>query len=155
MIPIFRSTDSESVKRLMRSRQDQLEKAESAARRILEDVRRHGDRALKNWTLRLDGVDLGRAGIAVKRPEVVKAYRQVPRGFVQALKVSARNIRRTARQQLPKPWKFTNGSGVKISQIVRPLDRVACYVPGGRFPLPSTVLMSVIPAQVAGVFETS
>jgi histidinol dehydrogenase len=151
MIPIFRSTDNDAVKRLIRSRGVELKKAESTVRRILEDVRRHGDRALANWTLKLDGIDLGREGITVKRSEVVKAYRQVPLGFAKAIKLAARNIRRTAKQQLPKSWQFTNGSGVKISQIVRPLDRVACYVPGGRFPLPSTVLMSVIPAQVAGV----
>jgi len=151
MIPIFRSTDSEAVKRLLRSRGTELKKAESTARRILEDVRRHGDRALANWTLKLDGIDLGRAGITVKRAEIVKAYRQIPPGFTKAVKLAARNIRRTAKQQLPKSWQITNRAGIKISQIVRPLDRVACYVPGGRFPLPSTVLMSVIPAQVAGV----
>ncbi len=151
MIPIFRSGDSEAVKRLVRSRGIELKKAESTVRRILDDVRRHGDRALEDWTLRLDGVDLSRAGITVKRAEVVKAYRQVPSGFTKAVKFAARNIRRTAKQQLPEAWQITNSSGIKISQIVRPLDRVACYVPGGRFPLPSTVLMSVIPAQVAGV----
>ncbi len=151
MIPILRGTDSEAVKRLIRTRGAELKKAESTASRILDDVRRHGDRALKSWTLRLDGIDLGRAGMTVKRPEVLKAYRQIPPGFKRAVKLAARNIRQTAKQQLPKAWQITNRSGIKISQIVRPLDRVACYVPGGRFPLPSTVLMSVIPAQVAGV----
>src|SRR5512146_848670 len=125
MIPILRSTDDEGLKRLVRSRGVELEEAESTVRRILKDVRRHGDRALANWTLRLDGIDLARMGIMVDRPEVVKAYRQVPLGFDKALKVAARNIRRTAKRQLPKPWQFTNDPGIKISQIVRPLDRVA------------------------------
>ncbi len=151
MIPIFRSTDSKAMEHLVRSPGAELKKAESVARRILKDVQRHGDRALEDWTWKLDGINLARKGITVKRAEVAKAYRQVPKDFQQAVKKAARNIRRTAQQQLPKGWKLDDRSGVKLSQIVRPLDRVACYVPGGRFPLPSTVLMSVIPAQVAGV----
>jgi histidinol dehydrogenase len=153
MIPIFRSTDTKSVKRILRSGETQLKKAEAAARRILNDVRREGDRALRRWTLQLDKIDLAREGFTVKRREIVKAYRQVPEGFVDAVQTSARNIRKAAREQLPRSWQISNGSGIEVSQIVRPLDRVACYVPGGRFPLPSTVLMSVVPAQVAGVEE--
>ncbi len=151
MIPIFRSTDTRNLKRILRSGEVQLKKAESAARRILNDVRRNGDRALQHWTLELDKIDLDLGGLTVKRREVVKAYRLVPEGFADAVQAAARNIRKAAREQLPRSWQITNGSGIEVSQIVRPLDRVACYVPGGRFPLPSTVLMSVIPAQVAGV----
>jgi histidinol dehydrogenase len=153
MIPIFRSTDKNSVKQILRSGETQLKKAESAARRILNDVRRDGDQALRRWTLQLDKIDLDREGFTVKRREVVKAYRQVPQGFVEAVQAAARNIRKGAREQLPRAWQISNGTGIEVSQIVRPLDRVACYVPGGRFPLPSTVLMSVIPAQAAGVQE--
>ncbi|MCL5005742.1 MAG: histidinol dehydrogenase [Acidobacteria bacterium] len=153
MIPIFRSTDSEAMKRLAASRGNKLKEAESTVRRILDDVRRHGDRALKTWTLRLDGINLKRTGICVKRTEIEQAYGQVSPEFAKAVKRAARNIRRAAKQQLPKAWQITDTSGIKVSQIIRPLDRVACYVPGGRFPLPSTVLMSVIPAQVAGVRE--
>ncbi len=153
MIPIFRSSDTKSVKRILRSGETQLKKAEAAARRILNDVRRDGDRALQRWTLQLDKMDLTREGFTVKRREIVKAYRQVPEGFAEAVQTSARNIRKAAREQLPRAWQTSNGAGIEIGQIVRPLDRVACYVPGGRFPLPSTVLMSVIPAQVAGVEE--
>jgi histidinol dehydrogenase len=153
MIPIFRSTDTKNLQRVLRSGETQLKKAEAAARRILNDVRRDGDSALKRWTLQLDKIDLAREGFTIKRREIVKAYRQVPEGFVAAVQTSARNIRKAAREQLPRAWQITNGPGIEVSQIVRPLARVACYVPGGRFPLPSTVLMSVIPAQVAGVEE--
>ena len=151
MIPIFRSTDTKNVKQLLRSGETQIKKAEIIARHILHDVRRNGDQALQRWTLELDGMDLAQGGLTVKRREVVKAYRQVPEGFADAVQAAARNIRKAAREQLPRSWQITNGAGIEVSQIVRPLDRVACYVPGGRFPLPSTVLMSVIPAQVAGV----
>jgi len=153
MIPIFRSTDTKNVNRVLRSGETQLKKAEAAARRILNDVRHEGDRALQRWTLKLDRMDLAREGFTVKRREIAKAYRQVPEGFVDAVQTSARNIRKAAREQLPRAWQIANGPGIEVSQMVRPLSHVACYVPGGRFPLPSTVLMSVIPAQVAGVEE--
>ncbi len=127
--------------------------AEETASRILEDVRRRGDRALIDWTRRLDGIDLTRQGFEVNRKEIDKACGQCPRGFLAALKSAARNIRRVARQQVPRTWCIHTARGVTIRQVVKPLERVACYVPGGRFPLPSTVLMSVIPAQEAGVRE--
>ena len=111
MIPIFRSTDTRNLQRVLRSGETQLKKAETAARRILNDVRRDGDRALKRWTLQLDKMDLAREGFTVKRREIVKAYRQVPEGFVDAVQTSARNIRKAAREQLPRAWQISERSG--------------------------------------------
>ena len=153
MMRIIRSGDRAALARLERARQASLADAERVAARILADVRRRGDRALGHYARKLDGVDLRRTGFEVSRDEIQAADREVPRGFVAAVRAAARNIRAIARRQLPKSWKISNGAGVRVGQIVRPLERVACYVPGGRFPLPSTVLMSVIPAQVAGVKE--
>jgi histidinol dehydrogenase len=130
-----------------------LADAERVARRILADVRRHGDRALIRYAKKFDGQDLDATGFELNRKEIEAAYKLVPRRFVAALRVAARNIRAVARQQMPRRWQINTTTGVRVSQIIRPLRRVACYVPGGRFPLPSTVLMSVIPAQVAGVEE--
>jgi histidinol dehydrogenase len=151
MLQIIKSSDKKALRRLFETRQARLKEAEAAARRILDDVRRYGDRALVRYTRKLDGVDLAREGFLVTREEIRRAHRDVPRQVVAALRVAARNIRATARRQLPRPWFTTHGKGVRVGQLIRPLERVACYVPGGRFPLPSTVLMSVIPAQVAGV----
>ncbi len=137
----------------MRARTTSLADAERVAARILADVRRNGDRALIRYSQRFDRIDLDKAGFEVSGQEIRAAYRQIPRGFIAALRVAARNIRAVARCQMPREWSVQTTAGVRISQIVRPLERVACYVPGGRFPLPSTVLMSVIPAQVAGVKE--
>jgi histidinol dehydrogenase len=153
MLRIINSTDKEALLRLFRARESQLAEAERVARSILEDVRRHGDRALIRYARRFDRLDLRRSGFTVGREEIRRAYGEVPKGFVPALRVAARNIRQAARRQLPRPWQTNTTAGVRVSQVVRPLDRVACYVPGGRFPLPSSVLMSVIPAQVAGVSE--
>jgi len=153
MLRIIPSSDKTEMARLLRGGEARLAEAERVARRILADVRRHGDRALLRYAKKFDGLDLNSAGFEVSREEIRAANEQVPRGFVAALRVAARNIRAVARRQLPRTWSADTSRGVKVSQIVRPLERVVCYVPGGRFPLPSTVLMSVIPAQVAGVEE--
>jgi histidinol dehydrogenase len=153
MIQIIRSSDEKALKRVLHAGATRLAGAEDVARRILEDVRRQGDRAVIRYTRKFDHFDLRRTGFAVTAEEIRQAYGRVPRGFVWALRQAARNIRAAARRQLPAAWQTTTTRGVRVSQIVRPLERVACYVPGGRFPLPSTVLMSAIPAQVAGVRE--
>jgi histidinol dehydrogenase len=153
MLEIIRSSDSKSLTRLMKARAGSLAEAEVVARRIIEDVRRHGDRALIRYALQFDHLDLRKTGFTVTRQEIQHAYREVPAGFVEAVRVAARNIRAAARRQLPRPWRSTLRAGLQVGQLVRPLECVACYVPGGRFPLPSTVLMGVIPAQVAGVRE--
>jgi histidinol dehydrogenase len=153
MLRIIRSTDKAAIARFERARQSSLAEAERVARRILDAVRRGGDRALIRYSRRLDHLDLRKKGFTVSAEEVRRAYGEVSPDFVGALRVAAKNIQAVARRQLPRAWQIRNRTGVKVGQIIRPLERVACYVPGGRFPLPSTVLMSVIPAQVAGVRE--
>ncbi len=153
MLRIIRSTDKAAIARFERAQQSSLAEAERVARRILDTVRRGGDRALIRYSRRLDHLDLRKEGFTVSAEEVRRAYGEVSPDFVGALRVAAKNIQAVARRQLPRAWQIRNRTGVKVGQIIRPLERVACYVPGGRFPLPSTVLMSVIPAQVAGVRE--
>lgn len=153
MVPIIRSDDKKAVNRVLRARQSGLRDAEATARRILEDVCRNGDRAVIRYARQFDGLDLRKTGFTVSPGEIGEAYHQVPPGLVAALDVAARNIRAVARLQLPRPWQTAPSTGIQLRQIVRPLERVACYIPGGRFALPSTILMSVIPAQVAGVPE--
>jgi histidinol dehydrogenase len=153
MLTIISSHDRKRLARLLERRHASLESAERAARRIVREVRRHGDRALVRLTRRLDGVDLRKAGFTVGREEIARAHREVPPGFLPALRIAARNIRAVARRQLPRAWQSEIVEGVRVGEIIRPLRCVACYVPGGRNPFPSTVLMSVIPAQVAGVEE--
>src|SRR2546425_5349654 len=109
MLQIIRSTNKQALDRLFGARQARLEKAEPGARRILDDVRRHGDRALVRYARQFDGVDLGNEGFTVKAGDVREAYRKVPQGFVAALHVAARNIRAVAARQLPRPWQAANG----------------------------------------------
>lgn len=125
--------------------------AERIASGILADVRRKGDAALFRWARRLDGLRLNRTNLWIGRAEMRAARRDVPRDLLTAIEHAARNIRRVAEAQLPKSWTITVEPGVRVGQRVTPLGTIGCYVPGGRFSLFSTLLMTAIPAQVAGV----
>ncbi len=125
--------------------------AERIAARILADVRRQGDVALFRWALRLDGLRLTRKSLWIGRAEIKAAKRSVPRELLKAIEHAARNIRRVANEQRPRSWTLAVEPGVRVGQRVEPLASVGCYIPGGRFSLFSTLLMTAIPAQVAGV----
>src|ERR1700735_2573693 len=117
--------------------------------RIVADVRKGGDRALRRYAAKLDGLAPPQA-LEISRREMEQAWETTPRPLQAAMETAAGNIRRFAGRQMPKDWNTTAG-GLSTGQRVRALGAVGCYVPSGRYPLPSTLLMTVIPAQVAGV----
>lgn len=119
-------------------------------RRIVEDVRRNGDRAVARWARVLDSAS---GSFDVTPRELRAGWDATPRDVRQAIRVAARNVRRVSERQRARPFSIEVTPGVRIEQRVVPLRRIACYVPGGRHPLPSTVVMSVVPAVVAGVRE--
>src|SRR5271156_4400827 len=125
--------------------------AERAAARIVRDVQRRGDAALFYWTQRFDRVAVRRSNVWVKRDELRSANRRVSAAFLDAVDHAAHNIRAVARRQKPQEWSFEVEPGVRAGQRVRPVETVGCYLPGGRFSLVSTLLMTAIPAQEAGV----
>jgi histidinol dehydrogenase len=124
--------------------------AERAAARIIQDVQRRGDAALFYWTRRFDGLALQRKNVWVSRDELRSASRRVSAAFLDAVDHAARNIRAVARRQKPQEWTLNIEPGVRASQRVRPIETVGCYLPGGRFSLVSTLLMTAISAQEAG-----
>ena len=124
-------------------------RVEPAVRKILDDVRRGGDTVLRRYAMKLDGLSKS-APLRVSSEELEAAWNSVDPAFKSALKAAAKNIERFCRWQMPRSWSRA-ANGVRLGQLVRPLDSVGCYVPGGRYPLPSTVLMTVVPALVAGV----
>lgn len=140
-------------RRFLAARQRRDSVAERVAARIVADVRRRGDAALAAWTRKLDGVDLRAAGVWVSAAELAAARAKVSGEFLRAVRHAARNVERIAVQQLPRAWRMEVEPGVRISQIVRPLNVVGCYVPGGRFALASSLIMTAVPAKVAGVRE--
>ena len=128
---------------------DVVNKVSDNVRRIVNTVRRDGDHALREYAQRWDGLAENEA-VRVDPAEISSAWRQVSSEFRSALRHAAINIRQFAIWQKPKAWMRTQ-NGISVGQIIRPLASVGCYVPGGRYPLPSTLLMTVIPAQVAAV----
>jgi histidinol dehydrogenase len=137
--------------RVLRSRRDGSRDAERVALRIVEDVRRRGDRALFLWTKRFDQTALDPTNVWVSRAELKNAGKTVSRAFTAALDHAAQNIRAVAHRQRPQEWTIEVEPGVRVGQRVRPIESIGCYLPGGRFSLVSTLLMTVIPAQEAGV----
>lgn len=123
---------------------------DQAVAKILKDVRLNGDLALRKWTLTLDGLDLRPA--PVSKDLIRSALDSIPLTQRDALELAAARIESFHRRQPLSSW-FTNELGGTLGQIIRPIQRVGLYVPGGTAPLPSSVLMSAIPARVAGVKE--
>ncbi len=139
---------AEQVRRIA-ARSAQFDEVEPRVRRIVDDVRRGGDRALRKYAQRWDGLG-AREALRVDEASLLEAWKSASPQFRSALHQAAANIRRFCEWQKPKEWSRTR-SGITLGQLVRPLESVGCYVPGGRHPLVSTLLMTVIPAQVAGV----
>lgn len=122
---------------------------ERSVRSIVEDVKSRGDRALRMWTARFDHHELP---LRMRNAEISRLAGKTDTNVLAALRLAAERIRSFHERQKEQSWTFTDGGAV-LGQIIRPLDRVGVYVPGGKASYPSTVLMNVIPAQVAGVRE--
>jgi histidinol dehydrogenase len=123
---------------------------EPAVRKIMASVRKGGDKAVRTLAMQFDDLQ-PRQPVRVTADEMLEAWNNTPEDLQQAMTIAAENIRSFAEQQKPEEWSTQNTPGVTVGQIIRPLESVGCYVPGGRYPLPSTLLMTAIPATVAGV----
>ena len=131
------------------SRGTSLVALEPGVRRIIHQVRRDGDRALRRYGEIWDGLTRDQA-LQIDEAEMAAAWETLASGTRKSLRAAAQNIRRFSQWQRPRSWTRSR-RGIALSQFVIPLDSIGCYVPGGRYPLVSTLLMTVIPAQVAGV----
>lgn len=146
---MIRILDANQADKILQRRRARLEEAEVEIKPILDAVRKRGDKALIEYAKKFDGLD--RPSVLVPPVELLKASEELAPDFVSAVKVATENIKAYARLQVPKPFRKALSPGVRLGQIIRPLDCVAAYIPSGRYPLPSTLLMTAIPAQVAGV----
>ena len=147
---ILSSSNTRALRRLVDRRHATDPVIERRVARIIENVRRRGDRALAEYARRFDRLA---DPLEVSADDMREGARETPPAVRRAIKEAARHIRRIARRQVPKGWRTTVVPGVVVEQRVTPLARVGCYVPGGRYPLPSSLLMTAIPARVAGVGE--
>jgi histidinol dehydrogenase len=148
---LLRIVDASAVGKLLARRQARFTEAEQTVAPILEAVRKRGDAALMEYAKKFDKLE--RKSVAVPQAELDAAARRLPASFRAAVRTASKNIRAFAKLQLPTPKSVQVAPGIRLGQIVRPLETVAAYIPSGRYPLPSTVMMTVIPAQVAGVNE--
>ena len=150
MIRIVEAGDTAAVKALLWPERDRDGETEQRVSHIVADVRTNGEAALLRYAREFDHLE---GPIEISRKEMQTRAKTVPARVRTAIRVAAKNIRAVARRQVPRGWKVRVGAGLTVEQRIVPLDRVGCYVPGGRYPLPSTVLMTAIPARVAGVKE--
>ena len=150
MLRIVDATNGRAVRALLTPGRSTDSITERRVATIVGAVRREGDKALLRYARRFDPLD---GPLEVTRDEMREAAAQVPRPVRAAIRSAARTIRNVARRQVPRGWRASVLPGVSVEQRVIPLDRVGCYVPGGRYPLPSSLLMTALPAAAAGVGE--
>jgi histidinol dehydrogenase len=146
---VIRILKGKDIGRLLARKAARLTEAEAVVRPILEAVRARGDRALLEYARKFDG--LTRKTVQVPEAELESAFAKLSPDFLRAVRMAAGNIRAFAERQMPREWSVQFRPGLRLGQIVRPLSAVGAYIPAGRYPLPSTLMMTVIPAQVAGV----
>ena len=146
---IVSGREAEAMVERLAARGDQSTSLQARVRRIVNDVRRGGDGSLRRYAERWDELKT-RQSLRVSDEEMAEAWRRLAPELRKSLRQAAQNIRRFCEWQKPADRMRTR-NGISLGQIVRPLESVGCYVPSGRYPLVSTVLMTVIPAQVAGV----
>ncbi len=146
---MIREITIKGIERIKKERSSGFSGAEKTVKPILETVKKQGDRALRKYTKKFDRVAL--KGIEVPRTEINASLGKIGRAELSALKTAKRNIELFAKGQLPKEWSRRVGKGAVAGEIVRPLDVVGIYVPAGKYPLASSVLMNALPAKAAGV----
>jgi histidinol dehydrogenase len=147
---IIASRESKKVDRLLLPASADDRATRAVVNTIVTAVRQQGDSALLRYARKFDNLD---DSIEVPPHEIEEGAARVPPKVRAAIAAAAKNIRKVARRQRPQGWTITTQPGVSVEQRVTPLDRVGCYVPAGRYPLPSSLLMTAIPAREAGVAE--
>jgi histidinol dehydrogenase len=147
---IVDATDRDAIRELLSPERVRDAETERRVADIVNDVREHGDEALLRYARTYDGLT---GDIEISRKQMKAAANAVRPPVRAAIRNAAKNIKAVAKRQVPRGWKARIGRGVTVEQRIVPLDRVGCYVPGGRYPLPSSLLMTAIPAAAAGVGE--
>jgi histidinol dehydrogenase len=146
---MIRILESKDMGRVLARRAARMTEAEATVRPILEAVRTRGDKGLMEYARQFD--QLERKSVRVPPEELARAAERLTAPFRSAVETASSNVRRYAEKQLPKESSASFAPGLRLGQIVRPLDTVAAYIPAGRYPLPSTLIMTAVPALAAGV----
>jgi histidinol dehydrogenase len=142
--------DSKAIELRRKDSQKNL-KLRASVNRIVDDVKRNGDSALFKYTEKFDEFHLSKKNVKVSREEIERAKRAVSKEIGSYLRIAARRIREYQKNRLPREKTYADSLGNRLGWVVRPIERVGIYIPGGTASYPSTVLMTAIPARVAGV----
>jgi len=148
MIKIIEFREKNQIKDLMKDTEEETERIEETVKEIIKEVKNNGDKALIKFTEKFDKVKLKE--ILVSKQEIKDAYKKVSKKEINALKFAKKNLEKSCKKQLPKEWNIETIKGVKVGELIRPIEKIGAYVPGGKYPYPSSVLMNLVPAKTAG-----
>ena len=151
IVNLTNETKQDILKNLLKRSPSQYTEYEKTVADILSDVRERGDDAVFELTNRFDKWDINSSNVIVTKAEIEQAYEQVDPEFIEILKEAAENIRVFHEKQLRDSWFYSKKDGSILGQKIVPIDSVGCYAPGGKAYYPSSVLMNIVPAKVAGV----
>ncbi|MCR4441756.1 MAG: histidinol dehydrogenase [Peptococcaceae bacterium] len=155
-IPVYRLKEmaKQDYERIMKRSETETADILPAVEKVINEVRARGDAALVEYTKQFEGIDITKDQVQVSAREIKDAYDKVDQDTVEAIETLAGNVKRFHAAQLPqKMWSMEISPGLVAGQVLIPLEKVGCYVPGGRGWFPSAVMMSVLPAKVAGVSQ--
>ena len=141
--------DKETVDDLIKRSQADVNEVLNIVSDILKDVNENKDEAVKRYTAKFDKAELD--NLQVSEDEIKEAYDNLDKNLIEALERASLNIEKFHKAQIPKEWSMEVDEGITAGQIIRPINSVGCYIPGGRAAYPSSILMEVIPAKIAGV----
>ena len=141
--------DKETVNDLIKRSQADINEILNIVSDILNDVKENKDEAVKRYTAKFDKAQLD--DLQVSQDEIKNAYENLDKDLIEALKRASANIEKFHKAQIPEDWSMEVSTGITAGQIIRPINSVGCYIPGGRAAYPSSILMEVIPAKIAGV----
>ncbi len=153
IMKLDKETRKNLLEDLLKRSPNQYSEYEESVTQILEHVRREKDQALFSYTKKFDKADINKENIKVTEEEIKEAYRLVDASLVNVIRKALKNIRSYHEKQLVRSWFDSQPDGTILGQKVTPLHRVGVYVPGGKAVYPSSVLMNIVPAKVAGVDE--
>ncbi|MCL2157023.1 MAG: histidinol dehydrogenase [Methanobrevibacter sp.] len=141
--------DKKNLLKIVKRSKEDVDNVLETVSDILNDIKENGDESVLKYTEKFDNVKIN--DLKVSKEEIKNSYSKLDKRLINALKKAGKNIEKFHKKQIPKEWSVTIENGIEAGQIIRSINSVGCYIPGGRAAYPSTILMTVIPAKIAGV----
>jgi len=143
------SYDKKNLSEIVKRSEEDIDNVLDIVSEILKDIKENGDESVLKYTEKFDNVKVN--DLKVSKEEIKNSYSKLDTSLITALKKAGKNIEKFHKEQIPQEWSVTIEEGIEAGQLIRPINTVGCYIPGGRAAYPSSILMTVIPAKIAGV----